>query len=72
MQGYFDDPAETTAKAIDAEGWLHTGDIGVMDERGNLRITDRIKDMFIMGGSTSTPPRSRTCSSSTPTSPRSP
>ncbi|MEZ4355178.1 MAG: FadD3 family acyl-CoA ligase [Myxococcota bacterium] len=49
MQGYFDDPAET-AKAIDAEGWLHTGDIGVMDERGNLRITDRIKDMFIMGG----------------------
>jgi acyl-CoA synthetase (AMP-forming)/AMP-acid ligase II len=49
MQGYFDDASET-AKAIDAEGWLHTGDIGIMDDRGYLRITDRIKDMFIMGG----------------------
>ena len=48
MRGYFDDPAET-AKAIDADGWLHTGDVGVMDERGYLRITDRIKDMFIVG-----------------------
>ncbi len=49
MKGYFDDPEET-AKAVDAGGWLHTGDIGVMNERGYLRITDRIKDMFIMGG----------------------
>lgn len=49
MQGYFEDP-EGTAEAIDAEGWLHTGDIGVMDEQGNLRITDRVKDMFICGG----------------------
>jgi acyl-CoA synthetase (AMP-forming)/AMP-acid ligase II len=49
MQGYFDDP-EATAEAIDAEGWLHTGDVGVMDERRNLRITDRTKDMFIVGG----------------------
>ena len=49
MRGYLDDPEET-AKAIDAEGWLHTGDVGVMDERGYLRITDRIKDMFIVGG----------------------
>jgi acyl-CoA synthetase (AMP-forming)/AMP-acid ligase II len=49
MRGYFEDPTET-AKAIDAEGWLHTGDVGVMDERGYLRITDRIKDMFISGG----------------------
>jgi len=49
MKGYFEDPEET-AKAIDADGWLHTGDIGVMDERGYVRITDRIKDMFIMGG----------------------
>jgi acyl-CoA synthetase (AMP-forming)/AMP-acid ligase II len=49
MKGYFEDPEET-AKTIDAEGWLHTGDIAVMDERGYLRITDRIKDMFIVGG----------------------
>jgi acyl-CoA synthetase (AMP-forming)/AMP-acid ligase II len=49
MRGYWGDPQET-AKAIDAEGWLHTGDIGVMDARGYLRITDRIKDMFIVGG----------------------
>ncbi len=49
MQGYFDDAA-ATAEAIDADGWLHTGDIGVMDGRGYLRITDRIKDMFITGG----------------------
>jgi acyl-CoA synthetase (AMP-forming)/AMP-acid ligase II len=49
MRGYFDDAA-ATAEAIDAAGWLHTGDVGVMDERGYLRITDRIKDMFITGG----------------------
>lgn len=49
MRGYFEDPEETAA-AIDGEGWLHTGDVGVMDERGYLRITDRKKDMFIVGG----------------------
>ncbi|MEE2674336.1 MAG: FadD3 family acyl-CoA ligase [Myxococcota bacterium] len=49
MKGYFDD-AEETAKAIDSDGWLHTGDIAVMNERGYLRITDRIKDMYILGG----------------------
>jgi len=49
MQGYFEDAA-ATAQAIDADGWLHTGDVGVMDTRGYLRITDRIKDMFITGG----------------------
>jgi acyl-CoA synthetase (AMP-forming)/AMP-acid ligase II len=49
MRGYWGDPAET-AKTIDAEGWLHTGDVGVLDARGYLRITDRIKDMFIVGG----------------------
>jgi len=49
MHGYFDAP-EQTREAVDAEGWLRTGDIGVMDERGYLRITDRLKDMFIAGG----------------------
>ena len=49
MRGYLDEPDETAA-TIDSDGWLHTGDVGVMDERGYLRITDRTKDMFIVGG----------------------
>ncbi len=49
MLGYLDDPEET-ARAIDADGWLHTGDVGRLDDAGNLTITDRMKDMFIVGG----------------------
>ncbi len=49
MQGYLDDP-DATAEAVDELGWLHTGDIGVMDEQGNVTITDRKKDMFVVGG----------------------
>ena len=49
MQGYFGDEA-ATREAIDSEGWLHTGDVGVLDARGYLKITDRLKDMFILGG----------------------
>ena len=49
MLGYLDDPA-ATAETIDADGWLHTGDVGIMDDRGYVRITDRTKDMFIVGG----------------------
>ena len=47
--GYFNNP-EATKEAIDEEGWLHTGDIGILDERGYIKITDRSKDMFIVGG----------------------
>ena len=49
MIGYLDDPAATAA-TVDADGWLHTGDIGTVDDAGNLRITDRLKDMYICGG----------------------
>jgi HIP---CoA ligase len=49
MLGYLDDPAATRA-AIDADGWLHTGDVGRLDDAGYLTITDRLKDMYICGG----------------------
>lgn len=49
MLGYIGNP-EATAEAIDADGWLHTGDVGVLDADGNIKITDRLKDMFITGG----------------------
>ncbi|MFB6840029.1 FadD3 family acyl-CoA ligase [Streptomyces sp. NPDC056361] len=55
MRGYLDDPdgpgdADAGAQAVDADGWLRTGDVGVLDGRGFLRITDRLKDMFVVGG----------------------
>ncbi len=49
MLGYLDD-AEATAEAIDDEGWLHTGDIGRVDADGYLTVTDRLKDVFFVGG----------------------
>ncbi len=49
MQGYLHNPAETT-KTINQDGWLMTGDVGWMNEDGYIQITDRIKDMFIVGG----------------------
>lgn len=49
MLGYIGNP-EATAEAIDDAGWLHTGDIGVLDGAGNIKITDRLKDMIITGG----------------------
>ncbi|MFE5189481.1 FadD3 family acyl-CoA ligase [Streptomyces sp. NPDC056628] len=49
MRGYYEDAA-ATAEVLTADGWLRTGDVGVLDAAGNLRITDRLKDMFIVGG----------------------
>jgi acyl-CoA synthetase (AMP-forming)/AMP-acid ligase II len=49
MAGYLDDPDET-AKSLSSDGWLRTGDLGVLDDAGRLRIVGRIKDMFIVGG----------------------
>ncbi len=49
MKGYYKNE-EATQKAIDSEGWLHSGDLGVMDENGYFRVTGRIKDMIIRGG----------------------
>lgn len=49
MLGYFDMP-ESTAQALTPEGWLRTGDLGTMDDRGYVRVTGRLKDMIIRGG----------------------
>lgn len=49
MRGYYQD-AKATADAIDDDGWLHTGDVGFVDEKGRLHVNDRMTDMFIVGG----------------------
>ncbi|MCF0143413.1 MAG: AMP-binding protein, partial [Parasporobacterium sp.] len=49
MKGYYKMP-EATKETIDAEGWLHSGDLACKDEQGNYRITGRLKDMIIRGG----------------------
>nr|WBO78647.1 FadD3 family acyl-CoA ligase [Streptomyces sp. SBE_14.2] len=49
MRGYYEDEA-ATSEALTRDGWLRTGDVGVLDEAGNLRVTDRVKDMYIVGG----------------------
>jgi fatty-acyl-CoA synthase len=54
MKGYYKMPEET-ARAVDADGWLHSGDIGVMDEEGYFAITGRLKDMIIRGGENISP-----------------
>lgn len=54
MRGYWDDPEKTSA-AIDADGWMHTGDLAVMDDEGYVAITGRIKDLIIRGGENISP-----------------
>ncbi|MCA2182215.1 AMP-binding protein [Nonomuraea glycinis] len=49
MRGYWDDP-ERSAEAVDKDGWLHTGDIGILDKSGNLAIVDRKKELYIVNG----------------------
>ena len=54
MHSYYNDPEET-AKALDADGWLHTGDLGSFDESGYLRVVGRIKDIIVRGGENISP-----------------
>jgi len=67
MLGYWNDEART-AEAIDSDGWMHTGDLAVMDDEGYVNIVGRIKDMIIRGGGTWTTARSKSSSTPTPTS----
>ncbi|MER5538901.1 class I adenylate-forming enzyme family protein [Streptomyces mirabilis] len=60
MIGYLHDP-EATARTVDAEGWLHTGDLGAMDARGVITITGRLKDLIIRGGENIAPVEIETC-----------
>lgn len=50
MQGYYNKPEETAAKAIDADGWMHSGDLGLIRSDGHLRFMGRYKDMLKIGG----------------------
>ena len=54
MKGYWNEP-EKTAEALDSEGWMHTGDLAIMDEDGYVEITGRIKDLIIRGGENVSP-----------------
>lgn len=57
---YLHDPAET-ARTVDADGWVHTGDLGAMDERGMITLTGRLKDLIIRGGENIAPAEIESC-----------
>ena len=59
MQGYYKRPEETKA-AVDPDGWLHTGDLGYVDENGCLHVTGRMKEMIIRSGENISPAESDT------------
>ena len=65
MLGYWDD-AEQTSEAVDAAGWMHTGDLATMDEAGYVAIVGRIKDMVIRGGENIYPREIKNSSTATP------
>lgn len=65
MEGYFGQPAET-AKAIDGDGWLRTGDLGWLDEEGNIHLTGRLKELIIRGGENISPAEIETALGSCP------
>ena len=67
MLRYWDEPG-LTAESVDEAGWMHTGDLATMDEEGYVAIVGRIKDMVIRGGENVYPARSRSSSTTTPTS----
>lgn len=67
MRGYYNNPV-ATEQCIDEEGWLHTGDLGTLDENDYCKITGRLKDMVIRGVRTSIRGRSRSSSIPTPPS----
>lgn len=65
MAGYWNDP-QKTAEVIDADGWMHTGDLAEMDPSGYVRIAGRIKDLVVRGGENISPRRSRNSSTRIP------
>jgi long-subunit acyl-CoA synthetase (AMP-forming) len=71
MAGYWNDP-ERTAEVLDAHGWMHSGDLGVMDDDGYVAITGRIKDLVIRGGENIRTPGDRGVPHHPPRCPRRP
>jgi fatty-acyl-CoA synthase len=71
MAGYYNDPA-ATARVLEPDGWLHSGDLGLLRDDGNYRIVGRVKEIIIRGGENIYPPEVEDFPAVTPRSPRSP